>query len=296
MNGPLLATVWLCWGLSYPFMFWALETVDILTARLLASLGAGGLLLGVAVARHGAGWVPDRADWPGTALASLFNMVLFPLSLMGGVMLVGPGQSAILTYTMPLWAALLAVPVLGERPDRRTLLALGLGLGAVALVLAGNASRVEPTALGVGLGIAGGAFFAAGTVVSKKVAWRSPMLLVTAWQLLLGTLPAALLWLALHDQTYFRPGSLRGVAGTLYMVLFANALAYLAWFPLVGRLPASVATLSLLVVPCIGVASSALLAQRPIGVLDLAALLLVLGSTLLVLRRPAARPLAGTAR
>jgi drug/metabolite transporter (DMT)-like permease len=37
------------------------------------------------------------------------------------VMLVGPGQAAILNYTMPLWASLLAAPVLGERLDRRTL-------------------------------------------------------------------------------------------------------------------------------------------------------------------------------
>ena len=59
---------------------------------------------------------------------SLLNKVVFPLALITGVMLVGPGQTAILNYTMPLWASLLAVPVLGERLDRRTLAALGLGL------------------------------------------------------------------------------------------------------------------------------------------------------------------------
>ncbi len=78
--------------------------------------------------------------------------------------------------------------------------------------------------------------------------------------------------------------------GLFYMVVFAKALAYAAWLPVVGRLKASVASLSLLVVPCIGVASSALLEQRAIGAFDLAALACVLGAIALVVRRPAAPP------
>ena len=76
------------------------------------------------------------------------------------------------------------------------------------------------------------------------------------------------------------------------MVVFANALAYAAWFPVVGRLKASVASLSLLVVPCIGVASSALLVQRAIDPFDVAALVCVLGAVALVVRRPTAPPAA----
>ena len=45
MTWPPLLVVWLCWGLSYPFMAWTLEAVDLITARLLANAGAGTLLL-----------------------------------------------------------------------------------------------------------------------------------------------------------------------------------------------------------------------------------------------------------
>ena len=48
------------------------------------------------------------------------------------------------------------------------------------------------------------------------------------------------------------------------------------------------ASLSLLVVPCIGVVSSALLVRREIGPTDVAALGCVLGAIALVVRRPAA--------
>jgi drug/metabolite transporter (DMT)-like permease len=163
----------------------------------------------------------------------------------------------------------------------------------VLLVLAGTAGPGgRPSGLGVALGLAAGATFGAGTVLGKKLRFRSPVLLTTAWQLLLGTPPAFAAWLLLHDHTYLRPDAGRGLFGLFYMVVFANALAYAAWFPLVGRLKASVASLSLLVVPCIGVAGSALLVQREIGSFDVAALVCVLGAIVLVVRRPAPPPSA----
>lgn len=286
MTGPLLLVVWLCWGLSYPFMAWTLEAVDLVTARLLANAGAGTLLLLACLRAPGGRLLPQREEWRGVLALSLLVMVVFPFALIAGVVLVGPGQTAILNYTMPLWASLLAVPVLGERLDRRTLIALGFGLAAVLLVLAGTVGAQGPSGLGVALGLTAGATFGAGTVLSKKLRFRSPVLLITTWQLLLGTPPALLVWLLLHDHTYWHPESGRGLFGLFYMVVFANALAYAAWFPLVGRLKASVASLSLLVVPCIGVASSALLVQRQVGGFDLAALACVLAAIALVIRRP----------
>jgi probable blue pigment (indigoidine) exporter len=182
------------------------------------------------------------------------------------------------------------VPILGEQLDRRTILALGLGLAAGLLVLLGTIGPEGPSALGVALGLTAGATFGAGTVLSKKLRFRSPVLLITTWQLLLGTPPAFLVWLALYPHTYWHPEATRGVFGLLYMIFFANALAYAAWFTLVGRLKASVASLSLLVVPCLGLAGSALLVNRPVGPFDVAALACVLGAIALVLRRPTPAP------
>jgi drug/metabolite transporter (DMT)-like permease len=294
MTWLLLLVVWLCWGLSYPFMAWTLEAVDLVTARLLANAGAGTLLLLLGLRAQSRRILPYRNEWLGVLALSLLIMVVFPFALIAGVMLVGPGQAAILNYTMPLWASVLAVPVLGERLDQRTLMALGLGLGAVLLVLAGTAGPEGASGLGVALGLAAGATFGAGTVLSKKLRFRSPVLLITAWQLLLGTPPALAVWLLLHGHTYLHPNAGRGLFGLFYMIVFANALAYAAWFPVVGRLKASVASLSLLVVPCIGVASSAVLVQRAIGPFDVAALVCVLGAIALVVRRPAVPPVVET--
>jgi drug/metabolite transporter (DMT)-like permease len=270
-------------------MAWTLEAMDLISARLLSNICAGILLLLLSLRASGGRFLPYPEEWRGLFALSLVIMVVFPFALIAGVMLVGPGQTAILNYTMPLWASLLAVPVLGERLDRRTVMALCLGLAAVLLVLAGTSGPGGPSGLGVALGLTAGATFGSGTVLSKKLRFRSPVMQITAWQMLLATPPAFLVWLLLHDHTYFHPDAARGLFGLFYMIVFANALAYAAWFPVVGRLKASVASLSLLVVPCIGVGSSAVLVQRPIGVFDLAALACVLSAITLVIRWPAAR-------
>jgi len=138
---PLLLIVWLCWGLSYPFMAWTLEGVDLITARLLANAGAGTLLLLLGLRAPGRRILPHREEWRGVLALSLLIMVVFPFALIAGVMLVGPGQAAILNYTMPLWASLLAAPVLGERLDRRTLTRMNRNQRGCSIVIRGHDSR-----------------------------------------------------------------------------------------------------------------------------------------------------------
>jgi len=72
-----------------------------------------------------------------------------------------------------------------------------------------------PSGLGVAIGLTAGATFGAGTVLSKKLRFRSPVLLITTWQLLLGTPPAFVVWLLLHDHTYLNPDAGRGLKDPL---------------------------------------------------------------------------------
>lgn len=87
MTWPLVLVVWLCWGLSYPFMAWTLEAVDLITARLLANAGAGALLLLLCHRAPGLGLLPYREEWRGIFALSLLTMVVFPFALIAGVML-----------------------------------------------------------------------------------------------------------------------------------------------------------------------------------------------------------------
>ena len=97
---------------------------------------------------------------PGGALESLYVLVggFVKLSL----------QSAVLGYTMPLWAALLSWLLFRERLGRRLLLALSLGAAAVALLLVPSFSAYADAPSGMILGLLAGLGWACGTLVLKR--------------------------------------------------------------------------------------------------------------------------------
>jgi drug/metabolite transporter (DMT)-like permease len=96
-------------------------------------------------------------------------------------------------------------------------------------------------------------------------------------------LPVAAIWLVFARDAYFRPDHLRGIAALVWLILVSNVLAYFCWFRIIRAFPASVASLTTLVVPCIGFASSALLVGGDVTWLDVVALGLIVAAVTLVL-------------
>src|SRR5271170_3758616 len=257
----LLTTLWLSWGISYPVMGFALAAVDPLILRTAVMVLAGVFLLACAAATAKRLWVP-RALWRDVAISAFCNMTVCQMGITLGVYYVGPGRSSVLIYTMPLWAV------------------------AVAALLAQDLSQVRNAPLGVLANLVAAIGFGFGAVWTKRTAWPLDMTALTGWQLLVSAVPLVLVWLVVGPP--FEPARLDGAhwAAIAYMALIGNALAYLVWFRLVRRLPATVAGIGSLVVPCVGVLSSALLVDEAIRPTDLIALALVCSALVLVLLEP----------
>ena len=163
----------------------------------------------------------------------------------------GAGQVALLAYTMPFWAILLAWPWLNERPIPRHW--AGLGFAALGLVCIIEPWHSMGTALSTVLGIAGGAAWAAGVVLSKRLFQRHSCsaLSLTAWQMLLGSLPLCALALIVPGRSIdWTPAFIAGLA---YSVLLASGLAWWLWSIVLKRLPTAVASISSLGVPVVSV-------------------------------------------
>src|SRR5690606_31321323 len=78
-------------------------------------------------------------------------------------------QGALIIYTMPIWAMLLAWPLLGERPRLRAIAALALSFSGVVLLLGGENFSLGPSEMvGVVLSLAAAVLFALGTVTLRK--------------------------------------------------------------------------------------------------------------------------------
>jgi drug/metabolite transporter (DMT)-like permease len=95
------------------------------------------------------------------------------------------GQGALLAYTMPIWAMLLAWPVLGERPTAGRIVGLALGVAGVTVLLGGgggNGAALGSERLpGAALALGAAVLFALGTV-ALRLPLGLPPLTSTAWQ------------------------------------------------------------------------------------------------------------------
>ena len=130
---PLLGVLW---GLNWPAVRLCLVEIPPWTLRTTGMAAAGLCLLGAALATGRPLFVP-RAQWPRLAASGLLALAAFNVLLAFAQLHAATSRAAIVAFTMPVWTALLAWPLLGERPDRRRLLGLALG---VAGLLAGACS------------------------------------------------------------------------------------------------------------------------------------------------------------
>src|SRR6185437_14023569 len=89
--------------------------LPVLTMRGVTGVIGAALLAGFALAM-GQTLRVERKLWPRLMLAALLNVTGW-MVLMGLALLWLPAsEAALIAYTMPVWASLLAWPVLGERP------------------------------------------------------------------------------------------------------------------------------------------------------------------------------------
>lgn len=256
---PLLA---LLWGLNWPAVKIVLGEIAPWTARSAGMGGAAVLLMALSLAR-GHSLRIARDQWPRLVVAALLSIAGFNLLVAFAQLAGTTSRAAIVTFTMPVWAVLLARPVLGERLDGRRQAALALGVAGIAL-LAGPVWHAGGVPIGVLCSLGAGFIWASGTVFVKRFPIHAEPLPGAAWQLVVGALAAGVGMLVFEGPPVPKALSPAASLALGYHVLFAQALAYLVWFDVVRRLPAGVAALGTLMVPVVGVSSAmALLGEQP---------------------------------
>ena len=117
-------------------------------------------------------------------LAALLNVTGW-MVLMGLALLWLPAsETALIAYTMPVWASLLAWPVLGERPTLLRTVSLVMAFAGLAAIMGGNGvDGPRRQAAGDIDGAGGSIGFALGTVLAKKLPLRLPPIPAAAWQI-----------------------------------------------------------------------------------------------------------------
>ena len=223
--------------------------------------------------------------WPRLMLAAMLNVTGW-MVLMGLALLWLPAsEAALIAYTMPVWASMLAWPVLGERPTLLRTISLVMAFAGLAAIMGGNGFTASS---GKTAGDRDGARrrgrlcarHGAGEEIAADAAADFGRGLADRNRLLSGRdRQASLIETRICDEVTHL-----GWILLVYSTVIQFCVAYVSWFAALARLPASVAAIGTMAVPVIGVVASAVALHEPLGPGQIAALVFTLAGVVLATR------------
>ena len=281
----LLALLTFVWGTNWPLFPLVMREISVWTFRSISMTGAGLLLLGMARLRGQDLGIP-RQHWRAVFAGAVIYLAIWNVASALSAVLIPSGQAAVLGFTMPVWAALIAWLVFGERLTLRQWLAVALAACGVLLLMWRSLDAYAQAPLGLALGLLSAVGWAAGTMIIKRSGVAVPATVLTGWQLLVASVPVTLGALWFGQGVAFWPSATTLLA-LVYITIVPMSIGNVAWFSIVGLLPAHVAGLSSVLVPVVAMVSGAIVHGEPLGPLQIAAMACCAGALALALLVPA---------
>jgi drug/metabolite transporter (DMT)-like permease len=239
-------------------------------------LSIGGLAMLAMLPAVGIRVVPRRDLWPwlivlGIAI-SAFSYGAMAISLG----FTGAGIASVLGNSQPLLAVALGVWLLGERVTRTESLALLLGLVGILLVaFPATSGMAVGGGIGALLALASSAGLVAASVIVKRVGPDVSRLVLTAWPLLLGSIPLAAISLAFEpDRATAWGAPFLGLL--LFLALPGTAFLTLVWYWLLRHGDLGRLSLFFYAVPAAGLGISWMVYAEPITPRELVGIILIL--------------------
>jgi drug/metabolite transporter (DMT)-like permease len=258
----MLVAVSLAWGLTWPAMKIALNEIPPFSMRVGTSGLATLTLFALAVLQRRNIRIGSIVAGVHLVVAGSLNVASFTLLSAFAQLATTTSRVAVLTYTMPIWAALFARLVLGERLNTTrgvSLLLCATGLAVLIYPLIGSSDLI-----GLALALATAVSWAAGTVYLKWARIDADPLAISAWQLVVAFVITIAGLLIFEGSLHLWPIHPPAFWALIFSGLVGSAFAYLLWFEIVRRLPAMTASLGVLSVPVVGIiASMLMLGERP---------------------------------
>lgn len=270
-----IALLCLIWGLNWVVMKYANQFFPpILFTTYRFILGAGILLAVVCYKKIP---LPRRQDWKWVIIGGILQIAFFNAAVQVGMQFLSAGFSSLLSYSMPLWVTIMAHFLLGERLTKRKAAGVAMGMAGLGTLL--NISG-------------GGALWAVILTLTGAIAWAFSSILVklklqhcgvlqyTAWQMVVGAVVLSM-YSALFEQGTVQWGW-QAVVCLLYNGLLASAIAFLLWTYILSTTEAGKASVSVLVIPIIGVVAGTILLNEPLHWNTIAGMVLILSGITLV--------------
>lgn len=287
----VLVALTLVWGLNWPAMKVAVSglpgapmSFPPLTFRALS------MVLGLPVLAAALLWLKipfavPRRHWPELLLLTLLNMSVWHVIVIVSMQQLSSGRSAILGYTMPIFVALWGRVAYGERLTARQLLGVAAAALGVVLLLSGEFSKLSGSPWAATAVVSAAAIWAVGTHRLRRSTLPVPLLSIVFW---MTALTAALMVVlsAVLERSQWRTPEPHVWGSIFYNAVGVFGFAHAAWFYLARTMPPVASSISVMMIPVLGVFSGAVLLGETLVWQDwTAVVLMVLAIGLVVMKR-----------
>jgi drug/metabolite transporter (DMT)-like permease len=252
----LLVLLTAVWGVNWPVLKLGVTGYPALTFRAISIwLGVPVLALGLMLLK-----VPfrvPRRHWPELLWLAATNMFFWHACIILAVKTLSSGRAAILGYTMPIFSAVIGALLFKAALTRRGWLGVSAAAFGVALLLWHEFTGLAGRPAGVALAVVAAATWALGTQLLRRTRLDVPTLSISFWMTVLTAVVMTVLSIAFERPDWHAPN------GTVWAAILFNAVlifgfAHATWFYLARALPPVASTLSVMLIPVVGVFSGAL--------------------------------------
>jgi drug/metabolite transporter (DMT)-like permease len=273
----LLGLLTVVWGLNWPVMKLGVsaDLPPLFFRTLSLWLGLPVLALGLKFLR-----VPfsiPKAHWPELLGLAVFNMFIWHGTMILAVTLLSSGRAAILGYTMPIFSAVLGAVFFSAKLSLRSWLGVLAACLGVSLLLWHELSSLGGKPLGVLLALLAASTWALGTQLLRRTTIPAPILSLSFWMTAMTAVVMTVLTLVFERDAWRPPSTVNWLA-IVYNAVLVFGFAHAAWFYLAKSLPPVASTLSVMLIPVLGVFSGAFFLGELLHWQDYAATLLMVSA------------------
>jgi drug/metabolite transporter (DMT)-like permease len=270
----LLVFLTIVWGINWPVMKVGVTGFPPLTFRTLSMwLGLPVLALALVVLK-----VPfrlPRRHWRELLVLSATNMFVWHLCMILAVRTLSSGRAAILGYTMPIFSAVIGAWFFSAVLTRRGWTGVGAAAVGVLLLLWHELTNLAGRPTGVVLALVAAATWALGTQLLRRTRIDVPTLTLSFWMTVLTTIVMTAAATVFESSDWQRPPPPVAWA-ILFNAVLIFGFAQATWFALARGLPPVASTLSVMMIPVLGVFSGAVWLREPVHWQDWAAVALMM--------------------
>ena len=269
----LLVLLTLAWGINWPIMKVGVADYPPLSFRAL-SIWLGIPVLGLAMVLMKVPFFVPRDKYRELFWLAFSNMFVWHGLIILAVKNLSSGRAAILGYTMPIFSALIGAWFFGNQLQRRSWLGVAAAALGVSLLLWHELTNLSGRPIGVLCALAAAATWAVGTQKLRNTTMPVATLTISFWMTVMTAVVMTGLSAAFEMPQWKAPSAVSW-ASILYNAIIIFGFAHAAWFFLARSLPPIASTLSVMMIPILGVFSGALGLGEVLHWQDWAAVLLM---------------------